>query len=69
MEYTNKLGLYDKDSVENNKMETEDDFSKALLVVSISTGNAKQVIATILIIIIMIAVITMVIILNLVMVH
>ena len=62
VEYTNKLGLYDKDSVENNKMETEDDFSKALLVVSISTGNAKQVIATILIIIIMIAVITMVII-------
>ena len=57
VEYTNNLGLYDRDSIENNKMETEDDFGKAILIISVSTGNTKQYITTTLIIIIMVAVI------------
>ena len=58
-EYTNAQGLFDKDSIENNQIPTEDDYGTATLIVSISTGYTAQYIATILIIIIMIASIVM----------
>ena len=56
-EATNSQGLYDKDSVENNKVKTEDDYDEVILTVSISTGYTIQYITTILIIIVMVAVI------------
>jgi len=62
VEYTNMLGLYDRDSIENNKEEQEDDFGKAILMISVSTGNTKQIIVTALMIIIIAAITTMVII-------
>lgn len=39
-EISNALGTKDIDSTPGNKVETEDDYSKAELVISISTGNA-----------------------------
>ena len=62
VESTNALGLFDKDSIENNKMKSEDDYGESTLTVSIATGNAVSYITTTLIIIIMCAVIIMMII-------
>lgn len=56
-EYTNSRGLDDIDSSPGSKVENEDDYEKAILIVSISTGRILQNVITILIIIIMIAVI------------
>ncbi|MBR1540826.1 MAG: hypothetical protein IJ629_06760 [Clostridia bacterium] len=55
VEVTNNQGLYDKDSIENNKMTIEDDYGTASLTISISTGNTVGYIGTALIIIIMVA--------------
>ena len=59
VEYTNARGLDDKDSVADNKVQSEDDYDQAILTVTISTGNTVQYIAATLIIIIMLATITM----------
>ena len=60
VESTNAQGLFDRDSIENNKMKSEDDYGEAILTISIATGNAGTYIATILMIIIMVAVIVMI---------
>ena len=60
VESTNAQGLFDRDSIENNKMKSEDDYGEATLTISIATGNTGTYIATILIIIIMVAVIVMI---------
>jgi len=57
IEYTNAVGLEDKDSIKNNKNEKEDDFGKAFLTVSVSTGMWKYNILIILIVIFLIFVI------------
>lgn len=59
VEVTNNLGLLDRDSIENNKIENEDDFGTTDLIISVSTGHSIQYIVTTLIIIIMISVIMM----------
>ncbi len=58
IESTNSLGLLDKDSIENNKVKTEDDYGEVTLTVSISTGHTIEYITTTLITIIMFGVIT-----------
>lgn len=62
VEVTNNQGLFDRDSIENNKMEIEDDYGTASLTISISTGNAPQYIALISTIVIMTSAIAMMII-------
>ena len=62
VEVTNNLGLFDKDSVENNKMASEDDYGTATLMIAVSTGHTVQYITTTLMIIIMTSVIMVVII-------
>ena len=41
-EYTNNLGLEDKDSIVYNKVQNEDDLGTTLLIISISTGRFVQ---------------------------
>lgn len=61
IEVTNNFGLLDRDSIENNKMENEDDLGVATLLIAVATGHSVQYITTTLIIIIMISVIMIVI--------
>lgn len=54
VEITNAQGLDDRDSIENNKIEQEDDYGIAVLMVSVATGNVPQYITIVLLLIIMV---------------
>ena len=58
IESTNSQGLLDRDSKENNKVKTEDDYGEITLTVSVATGHTLEYITTTLITIIMFGVIT-----------
>jgi hypothetical protein len=53
---TNSLGFVDIDSVENNKIKTEDDYGEAIITVSISTGAMQGEIGLMIIVIALITI-------------
>ena len=53
-ETTNALGLFDRDSIENNKMKSEDDYSESTLIITVATGHTVEYITMTLVIIIMV---------------
>lgn len=62
VETTNKQGLVDRDSIEDNKMKQEDDYGTAILIVSVSTGKMLQYIEITVLIVIIVATIIFIII-------
>ena len=63
-EYTNALGFEDIDSVSKNKMENEDDYGSATLLITISTGIINQYTVTILLLIIIVISISIIIVIK-----